>query len=67
MKILKNVALGIFGIELAGNLGRWRKYKKRYKTGHFARFGMDKKLERLLPHRNGFYVELGASLKLILL
>ena len=54
MKTLKNVALSIFGIELAGNLGRWRKYKKRYKTGYFARFGMDKKLERLLPHRNGF-------------
>ena len=61
MNILKNVALSIFGIELAGNLGRWRKYKKRYKTGYFARFGVDKKLERLLPHRNGFYVELGAN------
>ena len=34
---------------------------RKYHTGYFARFDMDKKLEHLLPHRNGFYVELGAN------
>jgi FkbM family methyltransferase len=49
------------GIELAGYLNRWYLYKNLYRTGRFSRFEMDKKLESLLPHRNGFYVELGAN------
>jgi len=49
------------GEELTGILIRWRIYRRHYKSGCFANFGMDKKLESLLPHRNGFYVELGAN------
>lgn len=53
--------LKFFGKELTGNLSRWQMYMRKYRTGYFARFEMDKKLETLLPHRNGFYVELGAN------
>lgn len=60
-QLLKRFLINIFGKEIAGNLLRWWLYRKKYQTGHFARFGMDKKLENLLPHRNGFYVELGAN------
>lgn len=38
----------------------WR-YRRLRKSGRFARFGIDEILERLLPHNNGFYVELGAN------
>ena len=50
-----------FGAEIAGSLSRWRIYRRHYRSGRFARFGMDNLLESLLPHRNGFYVELGAN------
>jgi len=59
--LLKRFVIKLLGKELSGNLNRWRLYNKHYKTGHFARFEMDKKLETFLPHRNGFYVELGAN------
>tara|TARA_B100000925_G_C21904877_1_gene428796 strand:+ start:78 stop:857 length:780 start_codon:yes stop_codon:yes gene_type:complete len=58
---LYNLLLKFFGKELAGNLYRWQMYMRKYRTGYFARFEMDKKLETLLPHHNGFYVELGAN------
>jgi FkbM family methyltransferase len=60
-KIIKGILKKFLGKELAGNLIRWRMYKKHSRRGRFARYGMDKKLESLLPHRNGFYVELGAN------
>jgi FkbM family methyltransferase len=60
-KALENWFLKKFGKEFHGSLIRWRKYRKNYMTGRFARYDMDKKLESLLPHRNGFYVELGAN------
>lgn len=61
MNIFKRYLLKLLGNELFGLLVRWNFYRKKYRTGHFARFDMDKKLETLLPHRNGFYVELGAN------
>lgn len=61
MKLHKIKLLNNFlGQELAELIQRWRIYRRKYKSGRFSRFGMDKKLENLLPHRNGFYVELGA-------
>jgi FkbM family methyltransferase len=50
----------VLGAESAGNFIRWATYRKCYITGRFARFGIDKRLEELLPYKNGFYVELGA-------
>ena len=58
---IKNLAKRIFGLELYVHLRRWRDYRRRYRTGNFARFGIDKILEEKLPHRDGFYVELGAN------
>ena len=60
-EFLNNISLKIFGKEFTGNLNRWKIYMRHYRTGRFARFNIDQKLERLLPHRNGFYVELGAN------
>ena len=58
---IKNLAKRIFGLELYVNLRRWRDYRRVYRTGNFARHGIDKILEEKLPHRDGFYVELGAN------
>lgn len=60
-KFVYSFILKIFGKELTGNLYRWKTYMHNYRTGYFARSEMDKKLETLLPHHNGFYVELGAN------
>jgi len=54
----KKLLLSIFGIEFVGVFDRWRLYRKRYKNNRFSRDNIDKKLESLLPHSNGFYVEL---------
>jgi|688.fasta_scaffold390871_2 FkbM family methyltransferase len=58
---LKRLLKSIFGIELLGVFNRWRLYRKYYKSGRFSRGNIDHKLESLLPHTNGFYVELGAN------
>jgi len=60
-KFIFHIALKIFGKEFTGNLYRWKIYMRNYRSGRFARFNLDQKLETLLPHRNGFYVELGAN------
>jgi FkbM family methyltransferase len=60
-KILKATLKRSLGVELYGLLTRLRIYRRKYISGRFSRFNVDKKLERLLPHRNGFYVELGAN------
>lgn len=61
MKVfLKRLLRAAFGAESAANLVRWALYRRNYMTGRFARFSIDKRLEKLLPHRDGFYVELGA-------
>jgi FkbM family methyltransferase len=49
------------GKELSTLIDRLRIYRRHYNSGRFGRGGIDKKLEILLPHRNGFYVELGAN------
>ena len=38
-----------------------RKIIQYFRGGYFAINDLDKKLESFLPHRNGFYVELGAN------
>ena len=58
---LKKLIVNIFGIEFIGAFNRWRSYRKNYKNNRFSRANIDKKLESLLPHSNGFYVELGAN------
>jgi FkbM family methyltransferase len=58
---LKNALMNLFGLELFGLIQRLRMYRRPYSSGRFARFGMDEILEKHLPHRNGFYVELGAN------
>ena len=45
---LYNLLLKFFGKELAGNLYRWQMYMRKYRTGYFARFEMDKKNEKSL-------------------
>ena len=61
MKLHKiKILVDFFGQELIELIQRWRTYRRKYKSGRFSRFGIDKILEDLLPHRNGFYVELGA-------
>ena len=57
----KKILSNFLGVEILNNLSRWRRYRKFYKSGRFSRDGIDKKLENLLPHKNGFYVELGAN------
>ena len=60
--IIKKHIKFFFGQELYLNLRRWWIYRsKNYKTGCFGRYGIDKILEEKLPHKNGFYVELGAN------
>lgn len=59
--MLYRFAIDFLGHELTSNIRRWRAYRRNYKSGHFARAQMDKKLEKFLPHENGFYVELGAN------
>lgn len=62
MKIyIKKLLIRLLGPDLSAVFFRWRIYRRSYRSGEFARFKMDKKLESLLPHRNGFYVELGAN------
>ena len=62
MKIyIKKLLIRLLGPDLSAVFFRWRTYRRSYRSGEFARFKMDKKLESLLPHRNGFYVELGAN------
>ncbi len=58
---LKKILSNFLGLEILNNLSRWKRYRKFYKSGRFSRDGIDKKLENLLPHKNGFYVELGAN------
>lgn len=57
----RSFLIKLYGRELYGLLIRLKRYRKRYLSGRFSRFGIDKKLEQLLPHREGYYVELGAN------
>ena len=58
---IKKLIKRIFGLELYQCLRRWRNYRRKYRTGNFGEFGIDKILEEKLPHKDGFYVELGAN------
>lgn len=60
-KYLISTLDSLLGRELSGLISRLRIYKRHYKSGRFGRFGIDEKLEKLLPHRDGYYVELGAN------
>ena len=55
---LKKVLSNFLGVETLANLSHWTRYCKFCKSGRFSRGSIDKNLENLLPHRNGFYVEL---------
>ena len=57
---IKKLIKRIFGLELYQCLRRWWNYRRKYRTGNFCEFGINKILEEKLPHRDGFYVELGA-------
>tara|TARA_Y100001978_G_C23559061_1_gene368351 strand:- start:62 stop:808 length:747 start_codon:yes stop_codon:yes gene_type:complete len=60
-RLIKNILFYFFGKELVGVFLRWKMYAKRYRSGYFSINNIDKKLEKLLPHKNGFYVEIGAN------
>ncbi len=51
----------LVGQELFNNFTKFAKRRKKYKTGIFSRDGISQKLESYLPHRDGYYVELGAN------
>ncbi len=55
--LIKKLIKKIFGMKFYGYIRRWR-----YNNSHFRKeeFGIDMMLEDILPHRDGFYVELGA-------
>ncbi len=55
---MKKLIKRIFGLELYGYLRRWR---YNIPLSRKERFGIDMMLEDKLPHRDGFYVELGAN------
>jgi len=58
---VKNCMSAIVGAEILGLVLRERKYRRHRKKGFFGAHGIDKRLASLLPHRDGFYVELGAN------
>lgn len=60
-KSMKWLAIRLLGMEITHLLVRNLSYIQKYRTGYFGAHGIDRKLEALLPHRNGFYVELGAN------
>lgn len=51
----------LLGSELGELIKKEWSYRRLKKSGRFARFEIDKILEELLPHNDGFYVELGAN------
>ena len=55
---IKKLIKRIFGLKLYGYLRRWR---YNIPLSRKERFGIDMMLEDKLPHRDGFYVELGAN------
>lgn len=59
--LIKSWLSALFGPEITGLVLRQRTYRKAMKAGYFGLNDIDKKLEILLPHRKGFYVELGAN------
>jgi len=59
-KITKIIYI-LIGAELVDIIRRENKYRKKRKTGEFARYGIDRTIESLMPYNSGFYVELGAN------
>ena len=59
-KFLKKKIYNFLGPHLKHEIDVFRKHNKKLKTGRFARNDIDIILEKLLPHRDGYYVELGA-------
>ena len=55
---MKKIIKRIFGLKLYGYLRRWR---YNIPLSRKEEFGIDMMLEDKLPHRDGFYVELGAN------
>ena len=55
---IKKLIKRIFGLKLYGYLRRWR---YNIPLSRKEEFGIDMMLEDKLPHRDGFYVELGAN------
>ena len=61
-KSIKNLISWVIGPEAIALASRWLRYKRRARRdARFARYGMDRRLEEVLPHKGGFYVELGAN------
>ena len=61
-RFIKNILFYFLGKELGGLFLKRIFYFKQYRSGYFSGMGnIDKKLEKLLPHKNGYYVELGAN------
>ena len=58
---VRGLLAAIFGAEIVGLALRQLRYRIKMRSGYFGLNSIDQKLESLLPHRNGFYVELGAN------
>ena len=59
-KFLKDKIYKFLGLHLVHEINIFRQHNKKLKSGRYARNNIDKILENLLPHKDGFYVELGA-------
>jgi FkbM family methyltransferase len=59
--VLKSILSGWLGKNILAEISREWSYIKKIRSGRYGRFNIDQKLESLLPHRDGFYVELGAN------
>lgn len=61
MKIRTKIFINNFGLETYQCFKKSMHYRKKFKDGgYFSNGGIDRRLEELLPHHNGYYVELGA-------
>lgn len=61
MKIRTKIFINKFGLETYQNFKKNKYYKRKIKNGgYFSNGGIDRRLEELLLHRSGYYVELGA-------
>jgi len=58
-KFLKKKIYNFLGSHLVHEINLFRRHTKNLKTGRFGRNNIDFILEKYLPHRDGFYVELG--------
>ena len=60
-KLLRNALKQLTPPLIWGIGAYFKKYRNRNKKHYYSIHGLDQKIERYLPQKNGFYVELGAN------